>query len=124
MPKLRIFFVISLVLLGVILVFTVFRPIATGGEYSEVQMASLLEKEDQWIIELHIINHEGEDTSYTINVLVDEELCTQDFSLEPEGLFKYVHHIYKGKLRNEEVPVAVYKQGEDTPLEETIYYLE
>ncbi len=36
MSKLRIFFVVSLVILGVLLASTVFRPMATGEEYSQV----------------------------------------------------------------------------------------
>jgi hypothetical protein len=92
-----------------------------GGEYSEVQRAQLLEREDQWIIELHIFNHEAQDTNYTINVLVDEELCTESIRLKPGELFKYIHHIYRDRER--EVSVAIYKEGEATPFEEATYYL-
>ena len=123
MSRLRIFFILSLVILGVLLVFTVFRPMATGSEYTQVQREHLLEKEDQWIIELHILNHEGQDTNYTINVLVDGELCTDTIPIRSGRVFKYVVHIYKAELDNREVLLTVYKDSEAIPLEQTTYYL-
>ena len=121
MSRLKIIYILSLVILGVLIAFTVFKPMAVGGEYSEVQQAQLLEREDQWIIELHIFNHEAQDTNYTINVLVDEELSTESIRLRPGELFKYIHHISRDKERA--VSVAVYKEGEATPFEEATYYL-
>jgi hypothetical protein len=124
MSRLKIVYILSLVILGVLITFTVFiRPVVMGGEYSEVQQAQLLEREDQWIIELHIFNHEAEETNYTINVLVDEELCTESIRLRPGELFKYIHHISRDKLEERDVSVAVYKEGEATPFEQVTYYL-
>ena len=116
-------YILSLAILGVLIAFTVFRPMAVGGEYSEVQRAQLLEREDRWIIELHIFSHEVKDTNYEINVLVDEELCTESIRLRPGELFKYIHHIYRDKLEERVVSVAVYKQGEATPFEKITYHL-
>ncbi len=123
MPRLRIVYILSLVILGVLIAFTVFQPMTVGGEYSEVQRAQLLEREDQWIIELHIFNHEAQDTNYTINVLVDEELSTESIRLRPGELFKYIHHISRDKRKEREVFVVVYKEGQDSPFEEATYYL-
>ena len=123
MSKLRIAYILSLVILGVLIAFTVFRPVALGGEYSELQRAQLLEREDQWIIELHLFSHEAKDTNYTINVLVDEELCTVSIQLRPGELFKYIHHISRGKTKEREVSVTVYKEGEDSAFEEATYHL-
>ena len=97
----------------------------TGEEYSEVLRAQLLEREDRWIIELHIFNHEAQDTNYTINVLFDEELCTESIGIRPGGLFKYSHHISRDRInQGKEVSVAVYKEDEATPFEQATYYLE
>ena len=123
MSRLRIFYILSLVILGVLLVFTVFRPMVTGVEYSQVQREHLLEEEDQWIIELHILNNERQDTDYAINVLVDGELCTDVVTIKPGRVFKYITHIYKDKLDEGKVSLAVYKENEDTPFEQTTYYL-
>ena len=124
MSKLRIVYTLSLVIVGVLLVFVFFSPI-TGGEqdYSVVQREHLLEKEDQWIIELHLLNYEGKETEYTINVLVNDELCTESIRLRHTELFKYVHHIYKDRLDKGEVSLAIYKEGEGTPFKMATYYL-
>jgi hypothetical protein len=123
MSRLRIAYIISLVIVAVLIAFTVFRPIAVGGEYSEVQRAQLLEREDQWIIELHIFSHEAKETNYNINVLVDEELCVESIRLRTGELFKYIHHISRDKPEGKDVSVAVYKEGEATPFEEATYHL-
>ena len=123
MSKLRIIYIASLVILGVLTAFIVFQPITGGTEYSEAQEAQLLEREDRWIIELHIFSHEAQDTNYTINVLVNEELSSESIRLRPGELFKYIHHISRDSLTEGEVSVTVYKEGEATPLEEVTYYL-
>ena len=123
MSKLRAFFIISLMILGVLLVLTVFRPMASGSDYSEVQRAHLLEREDQWIIEFDIINREGEDMSYTIKVLADGKLYTESVLIRDGGMFTYIHHFYPDRLTKNEVNFAVYKEGESTPVEQATYFL-
>jgi hypothetical protein len=123
MSRLRIIYILSLAIVGVLIALTVFRPMAVGGEYSEVQRAQLLEREDQWIMEFHIFNHEAKDTNYDISVLVDGEICIESIRLRPGELFKYIHHIYRDKPEGKDVAVAIYKQGEAIPFEEITYYL-
>ena len=123
MSKPRILYILSVVILGVLLAFTVFKPMVTGEEYSVVQREQLLEKEDQWIIELHILNNESKDTNYTINVLVDGDLTTDTIPIQPGRVFKYIAHIYKNKLDTGKVSLTVYREGEATPFEQATYYL-
>jgi len=123
MSKLRAFYIISLMILGILLVLTVFRPMASGSEYSVVQRAQLLEREDQWIIEFDIINREGEDMSYTIEVLADGKVYTEGVLIREGGIFTYIHHFYPDRLTNNEVSFAVYKEGESTPVEQATYFL-
>ena len=123
MPKLRIIYIASLVILGVLVVFTVFRPMATGEEYSEVQGTQLLEREDQWIIEFDIINREGKDTSYTIKVVSDGKSYAESVLIRDGGIFTYIHHFYPDRLTRKEVSFAVYKEGESTPIEQATYFL-
>ena len=119
----KLIYIASLVILGVLIVFTVFQPMATGGEYSKVQRAQLLEREDQWIIEFDIINQEGKDTSYTIKVLTDGKLYIESVLIRDGGMFTYIHHFYPDRLTNNEVNFAVYKEGESTPIEQATYFL-
>ena len=123
MPKIRIIYIVSLVILGVLVAFTVFRPMATGEEYSEVQRAQLLEREDQWIIEFDIINREGKDMSYTIKVVSDGKSYTESILVRDGGMFTYIHHFYPERLTKKEVSFAVYREGESTPIEQATYYL-
>jgi len=124
MSRLKIVYILSLVILGVLIALAVFRPMAVGEEYSTVQRAQLLEREDEWIIEFDIINHEGKDVSYIIKVLVDGKLYNQPVLIKDGGVFTAIHHIYPDRLTNNEVKFAVYKEGEATPIEEATYYLQ
>ena len=123
MPKFRIIYIASLVILGVLIALAVFRPMAIGGGYSEVQRAQLLEREDQWIIEFDIINREGKDTSYTIKVVADGKQYTESVLIREGGMFTYIHHFYPDRLAKNEVSFAVYKEGESTPIEQATYFL-
>lgn len=123
MSKLRTLYIVSLVVLGVLLVFTVFRPMVSGGEYTQVQREHLLEKEDQWVIELHILNHEGQNRNYIITFAVDENLSTDTIPIPSGRVFRYVAHIYKATLNKGKVSLTIYQEGESTPIEQTTYYL-
>ncbi len=124
MSKLRIFYIFSLVILGVLVAVTVFHPTASGATYSQVQGEQLLEKDDQWIIEFHILNNEGQDTNYKINVLADgDNLSTDAITIRSGRVFKYIVHIYKDNLDKGEVSLVIYKGNETTPFEYITYYL-
>ncbi len=122
--KFRFIYIASLVVLGVLIAFSIFRPMVTGGEYSEVQRAQLLEREDQWIIEFDIINQEGEDTSYTIKVITDGKQYVESVLIRDGGMFTYLHHFYPDRLTKNEVGFVVYKEGESVPIEQATYFLE
>lgn len=123
MSKLRIFYILSLVFLGVLIAFTVFKPMATGGEYSEVQREQLLQAEDEWIIQFDIMNHEGRDINYNIEVSIDNKLYEQPVLVLDGRKFSYIHHIRRDMVGSGDVGFAVYKEGEDTPFEEVTYHL-
>lgn len=123
MSKLRIIYIVTLVILVVLIASTVFRPMATSSPYSEVQKAQLLETESEWIIQLVIINHEGEDQNYTINALVGERLYTESVLIRGGRMFSYIHHIPRHTISGGDASFTIYKEGEATPLEEVTYQL-
>lgn len=123
MSRLKIVYILSLVILGLLIGFTVFRPMVAGKQYSEVQREQLLQAEDEWIIQFAIINHEGKDKNYTINVLIDGEQYSEAILVQDGGTFTYIHHIYPDRATKGEVSLAIYKEGEATPFEEAAYYL-
>lgn len=122
MTRLRIIYIASLVILGVLLVFT-FRPMTSGEKFSEVGRVQLLEIEDGWIVEFDIINREGKDTDYTINVSIDGKLYTERVWIVDGGVFTYIYHIFRHKLKGGDASFTVYKEGEPDPIEQVTYYL-
>ena len=98
MPKLKIFLVISLVILGMLIGFTILKPMATGEEYSETQREQLLQSGDGYILQFDIMNHEGKETEYTINVTVDGESSTLTVPIQGDRAFTYIKHINRDML--------------------------
>ncbi len=123
MSKLRIGYIAALVLLGVLLVFTVFKPMATGEEYSEVYREQLLQTEDEWIIQFDIINREGEEQHYTINIWVDGKPSTESVAIGDGKMFTYIYHLYKGQITEGKVSFAIYREGEGSPIKQGNYHL-
>ncbi len=101
-------------ILALLIVFTVFRPMAVGGKYSEVARESLLETKDEWIIQFDIVNREDKDTKYNIKVLVGGRQYNEEFLVQDGGVYAYIHHIPRSLAG--QVNIAIYKEGEDTPL--------
>ena len=123
MPRLRIVYILSLVILGVLIAFTVFRPMIGGGEYSEVQKEQLLQTENEWIIQFNIVNHEGRDRNYTITVVVNGKQYSEKVLIHDGRIFTYIHHIYPDRVSDGDVSFAIYKEGEATPFEKVTYHL-
>ena len=123
MPKLRIFYITSLVILGALLVFAVWHPFAPGDNFTEVQRTQLLETEDEWIIQFDIINREGKDANYTIEALLGGKAYTENVLIGDGRIFTYIHHIYRDTMSTSDASFIIYKEGEDKPLEEVTYYL-
>lgn len=123
MSKLRIIYIVSLVILVVLIAFTVFRPMATGDKYSEVQKEQLLETESEWIIQFDIINHEERDQNYTINILVGEKSYTDSVLIRDGAKFSYIYHFRPDLETDGDVSFAIYKEGEATPFEQATYHL-
>ena len=126
MSKLRIFLVISMVILGVLVALTVFRPMTSGEKYSTVSRESIIRQEDRWIIQFDLINCEGKEQNYTICVLVnDGKPYKEDVLLRHDRRFRFIRRIPSHELSGEKgkVAFAIYKEGEDTPFEQATYHL-
>ncbi len=123
MSKLRILYILSLVLLGVLIGFTVFKPMATDEKYSEVVREQLLQAEDEWIIQFDIMNHEDRDISYDIEVSIDNKLYKQPVLILDGRKFTYIHHIRCDMVGDGDIGFAIYKEGETEPFKQVTYYL-
>ena len=124
MLKLKFFYVFSLLIVAALLVTIVFIIPQKEQRYSEVQRDQLLETENEWIMQFDIINNEGKDTNYTVNILLNEKpYYTQPVLVRSGKSFSYIQHIYRETFKGGNVTFAVYKEGESTPIEETTYFV-
>ena len=122
MSKFKVFYIISVLILGVLLVFTVFRPMAVDAKYSEVQRRQLLQMQDQWILQFDILNHKDEDATYTIYSTAGDRHHVQSVTIKAGGMFNYMQRIRPERLSERSLSFAVYKEGEDTPFEKATYH--
>ncbi len=123
MPKVKILYVVTAVILGVLLTLTVFRPLELQSRNSEVQRSQLLRLEDRYALQFDIANHEGKDTNYTVNVSVDGQPSSLTVCIRSEGAFTYTKYIDESTLTNGVVSLMVYKEGDTTPVEDITHHL-
>jgi hypothetical protein len=124
MLKLRIIFVASLLVLGVLLAFTLFRPITVGQKFETLIRESVIQEEDEWVIQINLINREGEVTDYTIEWSTGGEIYnSKSVTVKNGRIFTNIHHVYPETVREGEIHLTIYKEGEPTPFEQAIYYV-
>ncbi len=119
----KIFYIFSLVILGILVSFALVRPAATSEQYSEVSRGHLLKTDEGYIIAFDIMNHEGVETRYTIKGSLDNNQYSEDVLIPDGRMFTYVHHIYTERLTEGNVNLSIYKVGQTTPFEQVNYYL-
>ncbi len=51
MSKLKIIYIASLILLGLMVSLTVFKPLAKGAHYNDVQRESLIKSDQEWVLQ-------------------------------------------------------------------------
>ena len=124
MSKLKILFVVSVVILAVLIGSVLLSPITTATKYSEVQQEQLIKTDTEWIIEFKIVNHEGEQRAYTITGMVDGKFSQQEVTIGDSKKFTYIYHVYPDRLLDKAVTFAIYKEGEPTPFEQITYHIE
>ena len=121
--KLRLVFIISLVIVGLLAGFAVFRPFATGREYSSIGRESVLQTDDQWIIQFDIINQEAKDTNYKLVWSNGGETATESVLVGKGRIYSHIRHIYRNTLKETSVNLTIYKEGENAPFERVTYHL-
>jgi len=122
MSKVRIAYIASLIVLALLVISTIFRPMAVDEEYSEVQREHLLRTEDEWIVEFRIANHEGKNQDYAIVTLVDGEKYTEEVTIPHGRIFTYIRHV-RDDINDDNVTFAIYKGQEIEPFKQATYYL-
>lgn len=123
MPKVKILYIASAAILGVLLILTVLHPLEFSNRYSEVQRSQLLQLDAKYALQFNIANHEGKDTNYTINIFIDEVPSSLAVCVQDEGAFTYTKYLDQNKLTDGVVRLTVYKEGDTTPVEDITHHL-
>ena len=122
MTKLRLIFVLSLVVLAWVFVTTLYL-IPSGQSYPESQRAQIIDAGNEWILQYDIINNQERDIKYTIYVTNDGAVYTDSTVVKPGKIYTYIHHIYPQQLAEGKVIFALYEEGKVKPIEHATYYL-
>ena len=59
MSRLKIIYIASLILLGLMVSLTVFKPLAKGAHYNDVQRESLIKSDQEWVLQFSLINNDA-----------------------------------------------------------------
>ena len=122
MLRLRLIFILSLIVLaGLFVSIVYFLPLREG--YTETKRVHIIEAENEWILQYDIINREGGDIKYTIVVTVDGMVYTDSTVVKPGKTYTYIHHIYPQQLQEGKVDFALYQEGKTEPMEQATFHL-
>ena len=119
--KLRIFYIVSLIILGVLSIVAIKYTATSSSIYGEVVREQLLETDDEWIIQLDITNRENRDASYIINTEVGGQTLFDSVTLKSGKMYSYIYHIYKN-LNRDEATLTLFKDGGQSPSEQVTYH--
>ncbi|MFC1892909.1 hypothetical protein ACFLYR_02570 [Chloroflexota bacterium] len=123
MSKLRLIFLISLVILAGVFLATLYL-IPLGKSYPESRRAQIIDAGDKWILQYDIDNNGDMELDYTICVTIDGVVYTDSTVVRPGKSHSYIHHIYREQLTEGEVVVALYEEGKVEPVDQATYYID
>ncbi len=124
MSKSRIISLASLVILVMLVAFIVFKATTSGGKFSAPIEESIIKKPNEWIIQLDLTNKEDTDTTYIINwSTAGQTYHNMSVEIKEGQHFTLAHHVYPETVKDGEVRLTIYKEGEATPVESTTYYI-
>ena len=121
--KVKIFYVASLVTLGIMMAFMLLRPLSTEVEYSEVSRIEFIRSEDECILEIDILNHEGRDQNYVVNTLFDDKQYSERIMISDGKIHTYICYIYPDQMIDAKFICSICKESETSPIEVVTYYL-
>lgn len=123
MSKLRLIFVLSLIILAGVFILTIFF-IPSGQSYTESRRVQIIGGEDEWILQCDIINDEERDIKYTIFITVDDAVYKDSTVVKPGKTYTYIHRMDPQQLKEGKVTFALYEEGKAKPIEQVTYYID
>jgi hypothetical protein len=113
--KLKIIYIASLILLGLMVLSTVFKPLAKGAHYNDVQRESLIKNEQELVLQFSLINSDAGAVTYQIDVDKDGQLYRDEEAVAGQGEYTYIQHFQRQKGKDRNLDVAVYSKGNIQP---------
>ncbi len=123
LSRLRLIFVISLIILAGVFISIVYL-FPSGQSYPESKRVQIIEGENEWILQCDILNDEERDIKYTILVTVDGAVYSDSIVVKQGKTYTYIHHIYPQELTEGQVDFALYEDGKAEPIEQVTCYLD
>jgi len=121
---LRIVYIFSLFVLGVLIVYTFFRPLAASQEYSAIQKEHLIKTQDGWVMQFHLINQSNEAVMYILKVILNNDHSFEEsVFIEAKKDFSYERTIRADMVQEKRIRIVVFKEEETSPLDEAVLYL-
>jgi len=111
---------LSLVILAGVFAATAYF-IPSRHNYNESKKVQIIEGEDEWILQYDIINDEGRDTKYTIQLAIDGAVHSDSSVVKKGRTYTYICHIDRAQLREGNVTLAVYKEGGAKAIDQATY---
>ena len=122
MSKLRLIFVLSLIILAGVFIATIYF-IPSDESYTESKRVQIIKGENEWILQYNITNNEEKDTKYIIYVTVDDAVYKDSTAVKQGKKYTYIRHIYPEHLEEGRVTFTLYEEGKTEPIEELTYYI-
>ena len=120
--KLRLIFVLSLVILAGLFISVVY--LAPSNQIQiESRRVQIIKGENGWILQYDIPNNKKTDVEYTINVTVDDATHKDSAVVQAGKTYTYIYHISPQQLTKGQVTVALYEEDKAEPVEQTTYHI-
>lgn len=121
MAPIRMVYLISLGILGVVLAAVIYSIPGESTKYKEVSRSELILVEQGWVLQMDLSNHEDISEKYAISVKVDDtNIDEQNILIQPESRFRFSYGVAAGQ--GETVSFKVYLESNEPPLWEQEFY--
>ncbi len=123
LSRLKLIFISSLVVLAAVFIATIYL-IPSVLDLAESKNIQIIDGQQQWILQYDIVNDQQDDTSYTIEVIIDGVVFTDSTVVEPGRTYTYIRRIDPGKVSRGEVSLTLSRGDMATPVEQVTYYID
>lgn len=124
MSRLRIMYIASLCILGIILASIVYLIPGKTTKYKEITRAEMIKLDKGWVIQMDLNNPDEQDRDYNISVKAgSEQPENEDAVIKPDSKFRY--SCGTDPEQQQSVTLKVYRKGDEAlPWVQEIHHYE